>query len=67
MIITSSVLGIEKEEFTKLFEIAIQFGAILAVVVLYYWKFFSFNKWQFYLKLFIGVIPALVLGYSFCR
>ena len=32
MIITSSLLGIQKEEFTKLFEVAIQFGAILAVV-----------------------------------
>ena len=37
MIITSSLLGIEKDEFTKLFEVAIQLGAILAVVVLY-WK-----------------------------
>ena len=32
MVITSSLLGIHKEEFTKLFEVAIQFGAILAVV-----------------------------------
>lgn len=65
MIITSSILGIEKEEFTKLFEIAIQFGAILAVVILYARKFFQFTKWQFYAKLIIGVIPALVLGFLF--
>ena len=65
MIITSSLLGIHKEEFTKLFEIAIQFGAILAVVVLYYRKFFSFRRLEFYFKLFIGVIPALVVGYLF--
>lgn len=65
MIITSTLLGIQKDEFTKLFEVAIQFGAILAVVVLYWRKFIDFNKWQFYLKLIIGVIPALLLGFLF--
>jgi len=65
MVITSSLLGIHKEEFTKLFEVAIQFGAILAVVVLYARKFFQFSRWQFYVKLLAGVIPALVLGYLF--
>jgi undecaprenyl-diphosphatase len=65
MIITSSLLGIQKDEFTKLFEVSIQFGAILAVVVLYGRKFFEFRRWQFYAKLIIGVIPALVLGYLF--
>ncbi len=65
MIIASSLLGIEKEEFTKLFEVAIQFGAILAVVVLYWKRFFDFTKWQFYIKLMAGVAPALFLGYFF--
>lgn len=65
MIITSSMLGIQKNEFTKLFEVSIQFGAILAVVVLYGRKFFEFRRWQFYAKLAVGVIPALVLGYFF--
>lgn len=65
MIIASSLLGIHKEEFTKLFEVAIQLGAIMAVVVLYWRRFFDFSKWQFYAKLIIGVIPALVLGYLF--
>lgn len=62
MIITSSVMGIEKNDFVKLFEIAIQLGAILSVVVLYWKKFFDFSKWQFYVKLVVAVIPALVLG-----
>jgi undecaprenyl-diphosphatase len=62
MIIASSVMGIEKDEFVKLFEVAIQLGAILAVVVLYWKKFFDFAKWEFYLKLLVAVIPALVLG-----
>jgi undecaprenyl-diphosphatase len=65
MIVTSSLLGIQRDEFTKLFEISIQFGAILAVVLLYARKFFEFRRWQFYGKLIIGVIPALVLGYLF--
>ena len=70
MIIASSMLGIHKEEFTKLFEVAIQLGAILAVVVLYWKKFLTpiysgVDRWKFYLKLIIGVIPALVLGFIF--
>ena len=67
MIITSSLLGIEKEAFTKLFEVVIQLGAILAVVVLYYKKFFNFSRWQFYLRLIIAVIPALVFGALFSK
>jgi len=62
MIITSSIMGIEKDVFVKLFEVAIQLGAILSVVALYWKKFFDFAKWQFYLKLIVAVIPALVLG-----
>lgn len=65
MVITSSLLGIHKEEFTKLFEVAIQLGAILAVVIFYWKRFFDFTRWQFYLKLLVGVIPSLVLGYLF--
>jgi undecaprenyl-diphosphatase len=65
MIITSSLMGIHKDEFTKLYEVAIQLGAILAVVVLYWRKFFDFSRWQFYVKLIIAVIPALVLGKLF--
>jgi undecaprenyl-diphosphatase len=56
-------MGINKDEFTKLFEICIQLGAILAVVVLYWKKFFNFSSPQSYLKLFLGVLPALIVGY----
>ncbi len=65
MIITSSILGIHKDEFTKLYEVAIQLGAIMAVVVLYWRKFLDFSRWQFYLKLLIAVIPAIALGALF--
>jgi undecaprenyl-diphosphatase len=63
MVIASSVMGIGKDEFVKLFEVAIQLGAILAVVALYWKKFFDFSKWQFYVKLIIAVIPALFFGF----
>jgi undecaprenyl-diphosphatase len=65
MIIASSLLGIADDDFTKLFEVAIQLGAIMAVVVLYHRKFFQFTRWQFYAKLMVGVIPALLLGFLF--
>jgi undecaprenyl-diphosphatase len=65
MIFTSSFFGIEKEEFVKLFQVSIQFGAILAVVVLYWKKFFDFSKWQFFIKLACAVVPALILGKLF--
>jgi undecaprenyl-diphosphatase len=65
MIIASSVMGISDQPFTKTFEIAIQLGAILAVVVLYWRKFFDFAKWKFYFKLIIAVVPALLLGFLF--
>lgn len=63
MIITSTLFGIEKDAFTKLFEICIQLGAIASVVVLYWKKFFDFKNKTFYIKLIVAVLPALVLGY----
>ncbi len=65
MIITEKLLGITENEFTKMFTIAIQLGAILAVVVLYWRKFFDFKNLHFYFKLIIGVIPAIILGLLF--
>ena len=61
MIIASSFMGIETEDFTKLFTIIIQLGAILSVVVLY-WKRF-FQSLDFYFKLMVAFIPAAVLGF----
>jgi len=62
MIFVSSFYGIQDDDFTKLFQVAIQFGAILAVVVLYWRKFFDFRKFGFYIKLACAVVPALLLG-----
>jgi undecaprenyl-diphosphatase len=67
MIITEKLLHIPDNEFTKMFTVAIQLGAILAVVVLYWKKFFDLKNWQFYFKLIVGVIPAIVLGLLFSK
>ena len=63
MIIAQKILAMESTEFVKAFTVNIQFGAILSVVVLY-WKRF-FQSFDFYWKLLIAVIPALVLGFLF--
>ena len=60
MIIASSFMKIATDDFTKLFTIVIQLGAILSVVVLY-WKRF-FQSIDFYFKLLVAFIPAVVLG-----
>jgi undecaprenyl-diphosphatase len=59
----SSFFGIASDDFTKLFTIVIQLGAILSVVVLYFKRFFQ--TWDFYFKLFVAFIPAVVLGLLF--
>ena len=40
MIIASSLMGIQSNDFVKLFTVAIQLGTILSVVVLYFKHFF---------------------------
>ncbi len=66
MRIAENLLGISNEDnFTKVFTVAIQLGAILSVVVLYFKKFVDFKNVQFYLKLIIAVIPALLFGKLF--
>ncbi len=94
MMIAEGLLGVEMTTFVKSFTVIIQLGAILAVVVLYWRKFFypsadalgtttsttgdnTSSKghkvglsqwwsriWPFYLKLIVGVLPAVVVGLS---
>ncbi|WII72335.1 undecaprenyl-diphosphate phosphatase [Bdellovibrio sp. 22V] len=61
MVIASSFMGIEDSAFTKAFEVIIQFGAILSVLVLY-WKRFLPN-WGFYKKLFVAFLPTGIIGF----
>ena len=81
MIIAQNILGVESTEFVKAFTFIIQFGAILSVVCLYWKRFFRLNKeplpertpafkqlihkFDFYWKLLIAFIPAVVLGLLF--
>lgn len=70
MIIGSSIMGIASDDFTKTFTVAIQLGAILSVIVLY-WKKFLPKKGElaatidFYKKLLIAFIPAVIFGLLF--
>ncbi len=63
IILGSSLLGIRSDSFIKLYTVAIQLGAILAVVVLYFKRFFQ--SLDFYFKLFVAFIPAAVFGLLF--
>jgi undecaprenyl-diphosphatase len=60
MILGSSLMGIQSDKFVKLFTVAIQLGAILSVIVLYFKRFFQ--SLDFYFKLFVAFIPAVVFG-----
>lgn len=64
---TAALMGLPESEFLKMFQVSIQFGAILAVVVLYWKKFFNFKdfNFNFYIKLACAVVPALILGKLF--
>lgn len=66
MRITEAILGLsETDEFTKLYTVVIQFGAILSVVFLYYKKFFNFKRLDFYVKIAAAAVPALIFGFLF--
>ena len=59
---TNPIIGVSSTPFSDLFEIVIQLFAILAVVVIYYKKFFDFSRLSFYTKLIIAMIPAVIFG-----
>lgn len=63
MVFAAKFLGVnENEPFTNLFIESIQFGAIISVVLLYWKRFFDFKKINFYFKLFVAFIPAVIAG-----
>lgn len=59
MVLTSELLHIVQTTFTKSFEIIIQLGAILAVVVLYWKKLWNLETIK---KLIVAFIPTGVIG-----
>jgi undecaprenyl-diphosphatase len=60
MVIGSTFMGIASQPFVKVFTVAIQLGAILAVIVLYWRRFLQ--NFDFYIKLAIAFAPAVVFG-----
>ena len=63
MVIASALMGIGKDEFVKLFEVVIQLGAILSVLVLYFKRFF--RTFDFYVRLVVAFIPSAIVGILF--
>jgi len=71
LILTGKLLGVEDSSFTKSFEIAIQLGAILSVIALYWKNFFppltnsrelvsGLATWK---KVFAAFLPTAVIGF----
>ena len=72
LILAGSLLGMDDDK-GKVFDIAIQTGAILAVIIVYWQKIFSTvvalpsqrEAQRFALNVFIAFVPAVVLGLLF--
>lgn len=64
LILASHALGIAESEFVKSFEIIIQLGAILSVVVLYWRKFLD---WEVLTKLAVAFVPTGIIGLTVYR
>lgn len=65
MIIASEWLKIPTSEFLKTFEISIQLGAILAIVILYWKKIWS--SWSLIGKIATAFIPTSIIGLLFYK
>jgi undecaprenyl-diphosphatase len=61
MTIAEYFLGVHQSEFSRLFAVNIHLGTIMAVIILYWKRFFT--SITIYYKLFIAFIPAAVLGF----
>lgn len=59
LILTSHLLGLDQSVFVKTFEIAIQSGAILAVLVVYWRRFLD---WEILKKIAAAFIPTALIG-----
>ena len=72
LIVFASIWPLEPADFFEVFKVVIQFGSILAVLVLYYQKLNPFDKrksfkkrkqtLQLWSKVIVGVIPAAIIG-----
>ena len=63
---TRAIMGISAgNAFMDMYDIVIQFAAILAVVFLYFKKFIDVKNISFYIKLAIAVMQSLIFGFLF--
>lgn len=65
LILATQILGMTQTEFVKSFEIVIQLGAILAVILLF-WKTFIIDK-KTLLHVSMAFIPTAILGFFLYR
>ena len=61
MIIASTLMKINNDEFVKTFEICIQIGAIMAIMLMYVKKFLS--GLNIYFKLMVAFLPTAIIGF----
>jgi undecaprenyl-diphosphatase len=63
---TNPIIGVDgSSPFVDLFEVVIQLAAILSVLTIYWKRFIDFSRIDFYIKLIVAVIPALLFGAIF--
>src|SRR6185369_11567840 len=61
LILTADLLKLQQTEFQKTFEVVIQLGAILSVVVLY-WKQLLINR-EVMARIIVAFIPTAIIGF----
>ncbi len=61
LILTAHILGLDHSNFTKSFEIAIQTGAILSVVLLYAKRLLT--DWETLKRVIVAFLPTGILGF----
>ncbi|WP_185855733.1 undecaprenyl-diphosphate phosphatase [Blattabacterium cuenoti] len=61
MIIAATIMGILENKITKLLVISTQIGSILSIIFLYRKKIFV-KKLDFYIKIFIAILPIGIIG-----
>lgn len=66
LILASKLLGLSETDFLKTFEIVIQLGAIAAVAVLYFKKFWVSltTNWNLIKKLLVAFVPTAIVGFT---
>lgn len=65
LILTAHILGIPHDDFTKSFEISIQFGAIMAIVLLYWRRLIKdLEMWK---RIALAFLPTGFLGFTFYK